>query len=392
MAQRWRSRKESEKVNEEYVFELGDVFERMVKGMRNEMSTVLWKIERTRDLSPEAIRNILKNGLESMVGAVEKVMNGVSNGMAKEWRARDKEEKENEERARRLEGRREREVRDREESDKRREERLKVLEDRIVDKVLGEKVRMLGGKIEKERKDREEDTKVLKEKIRKIEKRLEEEVQRTEKEGLERQKIIDRVEADVIRDRRERQEYERKREDFEDQQVTMESRKEMERKMKAAIEQIKILNLDFGRECSDRKTLVEEATRMVKEKVRAADKEEFGRIMSGTRISVLGNGTSIKEVEKVKIHTVPFLLTCMCRSEKERLESMVRKAGISTSFQWQLLPDRRGGRPESSLSLRSHGGGTPPPPGSGEGDVTTPYSRRKAGTTGTSLLRGSGGF
>jgi hypothetical protein len=27
----------------------------------------------------------------------------------------------------------------------------------------------------------------------------------------------------------------------------------------------------------------------------------------------------------------------------------------------QLLPDRRGGRPEISLSLRSHGGGTPPP-------------------------------
>jgi hypothetical protein len=26
----------------------------------------------------------------------------------------------------------------------------------------------------------------------------------------------------------------------------------------------------------------------------------------------------------------------------------------------QLLPDRRGGRPEGSLSLRSHGGGTPP--------------------------------
>jgi hypothetical protein len=58
----------------------------------------------------------------------------------------------------------------------------------------------------------------------------------------------------------------------------------------------------------------------------------------------------------------------------------------------QLLPDRRGGRPESSLSLRSHGGGTPPPPGPGEGGVTTPYSRSKAGTTGTSLLRGSGGF
>ncbi len=58
----------------------------------------------------------------------------------------------------------------------------------------------------------------------------------------------------------------------------------------------------------------------------------------------------------------------------------------------QLLPDRRGGRPESSLSLRSHGGGTPPPPGPGEGGVTTPYSWRIAGTTVGSLLRGTGGF
>jgi hypothetical protein len=58
----------------------------------------------------------------------------------------------------------------------------------------------------------------------------------------------------------------------------------------------------------------------------------------------------------------------------------------------QLLPDRRGGRPESSLSLRSHGGGPPPPPGPGEGDVITPYSWSIAGTTVASLLRGTGGF
>jgi hypothetical protein len=36
--------------------------------------------------------------------------------------------------------------------------------------------------------------------------------------------------------------------------------------------------------------------------------------------------------------------------------------------------------------------GTPPPPGPGEGDVTTPYSWRIAGTTVGSLLRGTGGF
>jgi hypothetical protein len=33
----------------------------------------------------------------------------------------------------------------------------------------------------------------------------------------------------------------------------MKAREVMERKMKEAMEQMKILNLDFGRECSDRK-------------------------------------------------------------------------------------------------------------------------------------------
>ena len=164
--------------------------------------------------------------------------------------------------------------------------------------------------------------------------RLDEEVQKTAKEGQEKQKRMDKIEADVIKDRRERQEYERKRGELQEQHVTMESRKEMERKMEAAMEQIKILNLDLGKEHSDRKTLVEEAIRIIKEKVGAKEREEFERIMSGTRVSILGNGTSIKELEKGKIYTVPILLTCRCRSEKERLENLVRKAGISVSFQW----------------------------------------------------------
>ena len=41
---------EAEKGSKENEFELGYVFERMVNGMRNEMNTVLWKIERSRDL------------------------------------------------------------------------------------------------------------------------------------------------------------------------------------------------------------------------------------------------------------------------------------------------------------------------------------------------------
>jgi hypothetical protein len=60
MSRRLRSQKEEESGVEQ-------VLERMVKGMRNEMNTVLWKIERSRDVSPEALKNMVRNGLDAMV-------------------------------------------------------------------------------------------------------------------------------------------------------------------------------------------------------------------------------------------------------------------------------------------------------------------------------------
>jgi hypothetical protein len=45
------------KITEEEDTGVEQVFERMVKGMRNEMNTVLWKIERSRNVSPEYGQN-----------------------------------------------------------------------------------------------------------------------------------------------------------------------------------------------------------------------------------------------------------------------------------------------------------------------------------------------
>ncbi len=47
---------------------------------------------------------------------------------------------------------------------------------------------------------------------------------------------------------------------------------------------------------------------------------------------------------------------------------------------------------QRALSLSAHTVGGPPPLGPGEGDVTTLYSRKIAGSTVGSLLRGTGGF
>jgi hypothetical protein len=51
----------------------------------------------------------------------------------------------------------------------------------------------------------------------------------------------------------------------------VESEKKMERKVEAAMEQIKILILDFGKECGDKKVLESEVLRIIKEKVIVQD-------------------------------------------------------------------------------------------------------------------------
>ncbi len=63
----------------------------------------------------------------------------------------------------------------------------------------------------------------------------------------------------MAKDRIERQDYEwNVKEDMEIQD-TRESEREMEKKLEGAMEQIKILKMDFGRACKDSTVLVREA-------------------------------------------------------------------------------------------------------------------------------------
>jgi hypothetical protein len=142
---------------------------------------------------------------------------------------------------------------------------------------------------------------------------------------------IDKLESDIARDRIERQDFEWNEKEDKEIQGTKDSEREMEKKLEGAMEQMKILNMDFGRQCTDRRTLVKEAISKMKEKMTGNDREDFDRTMKGTRVDILGKGTSVKEG---RIHMVPVLITCGCRSAKERMEVLLRKAGLITSFQW----------------------------------------------------------
>jgi hypothetical protein len=335
--------------------EVEQVFDRMVKGMRNEMNTVMWKIERSRDVSPEALKNMFKNGLEAVVGAVEKIMYGVSDGLAKERKEKEQKEeakrllleRENgkreerrrteEERIRKLEEKMERVVRENEEKWTEREERLRAMEDRMereANSKKGEERRSNEWCKDTEEGAGENENESIKERIKILEDRINDGEKSQEKEDREVRVRIDKLETHMVKDRAERQEYEWNMEEEKGIQDTKDSEKDMERKLEGAMEQLKILNLDFGREFADRRTMITEARIRIKEKVLGNDKEEYDRIMKGVRIDILGKSTSMKETGKGRVHTAPVLITCGCRNVKERLEVIVKKAGLVVSFQW----------------------------------------------------------
>jgi hypothetical protein len=75
-------------------FDLDYSFGKVVKDVRDKIDIILLKIERSRDLSSEALKGMLKQWSESMVRAVEKVMNGMSDEIARARKERYREEKE----------------------------------------------------------------------------------------------------------------------------------------------------------------------------------------------------------------------------------------------------------------------------------------------------------
>jgi hypothetical protein len=348
MSRRLRSQKEEEDGVER-------VFERMVKGMRNEMSTVMWKIERSRDISPEALKNMVRNGLDAMVGAVEKAMYGISDGLAKERKEKDEREEDKkwrlareneireerrrkeEERVRKLEEKLERVTKENEERWKERDERMRVVED-MMEREAVRKAGEVRKSKEQSRNTVEErwesEITNTKERITVLEDRIREGENAPGKKDSEAHARIDQIEKDIAQDRAERKEFEWNSEGEKGIQDAKDSEKDMEKKLEGAMEQVKILNLDFGKECADGKILIKEAASRIKETVRESDKEEFERIMKGARIEILGKGTSMKESGKGSIHTVPVLITCGCKNAKGRLEEIVRKAGLVATFQW----------------------------------------------------------
>jgi hypothetical protein len=148
MAGRLRSCKASE-------FEIGELFEKLIKGLRQEMSGVIENIERSRNLSLEDMKGMLRNSLEAVVGSVESMMCGISDEMASDRKRREGEERRRDEWAQGLEQRGVRERKKRDLEGKKWEERMHRIEE--VEKERGEKLAEMERLAEKDRYEQDKE-------------------------------------------------------------------------------------------------------------------------------------------------------------------------------------------------------------------------------------------
>jgi hypothetical protein len=115
--------------------------EGMRKGMvemRDEMKGILWKIERSRDISPEGIKSMVLKVFESMTRVMENAMRRACDKLVEEGRRRDRGEREMDERLNMLEERKVYKERMREVEERKREERMQQVEKTVEVREIAE--------------------------------------------------------------------------------------------------------------------------------------------------------------------------------------------------------------------------------------------------------------
>jgi hypothetical protein len=130
MAGRFRSSRMNENVMEEGM-------KRGMIEMKDEMKGLLWKIERSRDISQEGLKSTVLKGFESMARVMENVLKGVGERLEEEGRRRDRGERELEEMMRMLEERMADKEKNRKSEERKREERMQGIERTLEEGKMG---------------------------------------------------------------------------------------------------------------------------------------------------------------------------------------------------------------------------------------------------------------
>jgi hypothetical protein len=112
------------------------------------------------------------------------------------------------------------------------------------------------------------------------------------------------------------------------------SRTEMEAKIKEASLQVKIMDLDFGKEMKERKEIQDKAAEILKDKVRSDLKEKYEALCRKASRTVLARQTNKFKVGDKEIWTAPVLLGFHDRNDKWEMEDLLRKSKVHPAYHW----------------------------------------------------------
>jgi hypothetical protein len=120
----------------------------------------------------------------------------------------------------------------------------------------------------------------------------------------------------------------------------------MEGQVEESACKLKVLGVKLEKETGDRKEIVRMAVEKFKQDVRKENQGKFQDIMSRTRVVVLGKGTT--KMEEEGKWSVPILLCCQGRGEKDEIDRLLKSAGYTTLFYWpdSMVSFVRGAREE----------------------------------------------
>jgi hypothetical protein len=116
------------------------------------------------------------------------------------------------------------------------------------------------------------------------------------------------------------------------------SSKEMEDRLKVAITQFKVMDMDIGKETEDRKEILSRGMTAIREKVRSDMKEEWEKLVDGVEVAPLVRKTT--KPSGKNYYTAPLLFTVQDKTKRWRMEEILRSSKIYPGFHWpqEMMP------------------------------------------------------
>jgi len=120
------------------------------------------------------------------------------------------------------------------------------------------------------------------------------------------------------------------------------SSKEMEDRLKVAVTQFKVMDIDIGKETENRTEIIGRGLAGIKTKVRSDYQEEWTKLVEGVEVAPLVRKTS-KPTGK-DYYTAPLLFTVQDKNKRWRMEEILRNSRIYPGFHWpqEMMPVLKG--------------------------------------------------